>query len=154
LHALWMTICQPYDWPRRVDRAAKTDGHIYMYILDTQGLQSPASRTGLLSPMELTVANSATDHYSHYWAYSPCADHHKSLLVKSWFFCNIIFVYILNTQVLSHSARRTILLWPLKLSHYLRQGSVFIWRNSQSVHSAFHANLQICTVRSQNKVIF
>jgi hypothetical protein len=39
----------------------------------------------------------------------------------------------LNTQVLSHSARRTRLLWPLKSNHYLRQWSVFIWRNSQSV---------------------
>jgi hypothetical protein len=48
----------------------------------------------------------------------------------------------LNTQVLSHSARQTRLLWPLKLNHYLRQWSVFIWRNSQSVDSTFHAFVQ------------
>jgi hypothetical protein len=64
------------------------------------------------------------------------------------------FVYILNTQVLSHSARRTRLVWPLKLNHHLRQGSVFIWRNSQNVHITFHPNLQNCTARSQNQVIF
>jgi hypothetical protein len=117
---------------------------------DIQGLQSPASRTGLFSPLELTVANSAPNHYSRYWAYSPCADHHRLFLVKSWFFCNK-FVYILNTQVLSHFARQTRLLWILKLNHYLRQGTVFIWNNSQSIHSSF---LQNCTARSQNKVIF
>jgi hypothetical protein len=52
--------------------------------LDTQGLQSPASR--LSSPLDLTVANSAPGHYSCYWAYSPCADHHKLLLVNRGFF--------------------------------------------------------------------
>jgi hypothetical protein len=35
-------------------------------ILDTQGLQSPASRTGLSPPLVLTVANSAPGHYSRY----------------------------------------------------------------------------------------
>jgi hypothetical protein len=50
--------------------------------LDTQWLQSPASRTGLSSPLDLTVVNSAPGHYSRY-----CADHYKLLLVKdgsSW----------------------------------------------------------------------
>jgi hypothetical protein len=79
---------------------------IWNAILDIQGLQSPASRTGLSSPLDLTVANSAPGYYSRNWAYSPCADHHKLLLVKSCFFLNK-FVNILNTQVLSHSARRT-----------------------------------------------
>jgi hypothetical protein len=44
---------------------------------DIQGLQSPASRTGLSSPLDLAVANSAPCHYSRYWAYSPSTDHHK-----------------------------------------------------------------------------
>jgi hypothetical protein len=40
----------------------------------------------LSSPLDLAVANSAPGYYSRYWAYSPCADHHKLLLVKSCFF--------------------------------------------------------------------
>jgi hypothetical protein len=46
--------------------------------------------------------------------------------------CKIVFFAInsLISQVLSHSARQTRLLWPLKPNHYLRQRSVFIWRNS------------------------
>jgi hypothetical protein len=82
----------------------------WLPILDIQGLLSPASQTRLSSPMDLTVANSAPGHYSRNWAYSPCADHHKLLLAKSCFFCNK-FVNILNTQVLSNSARRTRLLF-------------------------------------------
>jgi hypothetical protein len=35
-------------------------------ILDIQGLQSPDSRTGLSSSFDLTVSNSAPDHYSRY----------------------------------------------------------------------------------------
>jgi hypothetical protein len=40
------------------------------YILDIQGLQSPASRIGLSSPLDLAKANSAPGHYSRYWAYT------------------------------------------------------------------------------------
>jgi hypothetical protein len=123
----------------------------HIFILDTQGLQSPASRTGFSSPLDLTVANSAPGHCPCYWAYSPCADHHKLLLVKLCFFCNK-FVNILNTQVLSHSAWWTRLLRPLKSNHHLRQWSVFIWRNSQRVDSTFHTQTCICAVRSLNKL--
>jgi hypothetical protein len=43
------------------------------------------SRTGLSSPLDLTVANSAPGHYSRYWAYSSCADHHKwAVRVAQW----------------------------------------------------------------------
>jgi hypothetical protein len=64
-------------------------------------------------PIGLNSSQFCSRYYSLYWAYSPCADHHKLLLVKSCFFCNK-FVNILNTQVLSHSARQTRLLWLLK----------------------------------------
>jgi hypothetical protein len=40
---------------------------------------------------------------------------------------------------IKHSARRTRLLWPFKLNHYLRQWSVFIWRNSQRIYSTLPA---------------
>jgi hypothetical protein len=81
--------------PRQWECSALIGKIIYLFvciilILDTEGLQSPASRTGLSSPLDLTVANSAPSHYSHNWVYSPCADNHKLLLVKSWFFLQYI----------------------------------------------------------------
>jgi hypothetical protein len=138
---IWYVRCydgSPTPRPRRGETNNLPPG-----ILGIQGLQSPASRTRLSSPLDLTVANSAPGHYSRYRAYSPCVDHHKLLHVKSRFFFNK-FVNILNTPVLSHSARRTRLLWPLKSSHYRRQWSVFIWRNSQSVDSTWFRT-QACT---------
>jgi hypothetical protein len=110
------------------------------------------SRTGLSSPLDLTVANSAHGHYSRYWVYSPCADHHNLLLVKSWWFFLQWIRYLENSSIKSFCQADYRLLWPLKLNHYLRQWSVFIWRNSQSVHSTFHTNLNNCTVRSPNKL--
>jgi hypothetical protein len=71
----------------------------------------------------------------------------------------VIFLGAINSLIyLEHSSIKSFcqadsrLLWPLKLNHYLIQWSVFIWRNSQSIHSTFHTNLHNCTVRSLNKL--
>jgi hypothetical protein len=106
------------------------------FILDIQGLQSDWP----LLPLDLTVANSAPGHYSRYWACSPCAAHHKLLLVKLWFF-GAINLLISWTLSIKHSARRTRL---LKLHHYLRQWSVFIWRNSQRIYSTLISAYMHC----------
>jgi hypothetical protein len=81
----------------------------------------------------------------------PCADHHK--LLKSWFFFFNKFV-ISWTLELSQFARRTRLLWPLMLNHYLGQWSVFIWRNRQSLHSTFHINLHLIVQRDPRTSYF
>jgi hypothetical protein len=54
----------------------------------------------------------------------------------------------LNTQVLSHSTRRTRLLWPLRFSD---KG---VCSSEGTARVSFHTNVQTCTVRSQNRVIF
>jgi hypothetical protein len=131
-----VTVARQSDWAlftlghprvtvaRQSDLALFTLGHPRVTV---------ARQSDWTHPWTLTVA--APGHYSRYWAYS--ADHHKLLLIWFWFVCNK-FVNILNTQVLSHSARRTRLLWPLKLNHYISQWSMFIWRNSQRDPHTFH----------------
>jgi hypothetical protein len=92
--------------------------------------------------------DSAPGQYSHYWAYSPCAVHHKLLLIKSCFLSLNKFVNILNTQV-SHSARRTRLTpLTLEVKPLSQTMECFhpVWTNSRSVDSTFKAC--ICTVWS------
>jgi hypothetical protein len=70
-------------------------------ILDTQGLQPPASRTGLFSHLELTVANSAPAIIPDIEHPLPCADHDKLLPVNFVFSINSFKVYLEHSSIKS-----------------------------------------------------